>query len=156
MVYIIDTSSFIVLGHYFPERFPSFWEKFNSFVANHQIISTREVYNELDNEISKKHLMDWVNVNKSIFLTPCSEETSFVSEIFKIPHFHQLIKQKQMLTNGPAADPFVIALAKVQDACVVTEESNKKNSAKIPTVCEYFGITCINLESLMERESWSF
>ena len=29
MAYVFDTSSFIVMGHYYPEQFPRFWEKFN-------------------------------------------------------------------------------------------------------------------------------
>ena len=27
---VFDTSSFRVLNHYFPEQFPSFWEKFDA------------------------------------------------------------------------------------------------------------------------------
>jgi hypothetical protein len=156
MIYTIDTSSFIVLGHYFPSVFQSFWIMFNSSVNNNQIISTREVFRELDNENGKDHLRNWVFEKKYIFRIPSNEELAFVSEIFKVPHFQQLLKQKQLLTSGPAADPFIIASAKINNACVVTEELNKKNSAKIPTVCEHFGIDCINLEELMAREHWTF
>ena len=32
----------------------------------------------------------------------------------------------------------------------------KKNAAKIPNVCEHFGVHCTNVEGFMERESWTF
>ncbi len=39
---------------------------------------------------------------------------------------------------------------------VVTEETFRPNAAKIPNVCQHFGIECINLRQLMEREGWRF
>jgi hypothetical protein len=89
-------------------------------------------------------------------MLPSQEETLFVSKIFSVPHFQQLLSRKQMLKGDPLADPFVIASAKVRKGCVVTEEQRRRNAAKIPNVCEHFGIDYTNLEGLMEREGWSF
>ena len=52
----------------------------------------------------------------------------------------------------PVADPFVIALAKVRDGCVVTEETMRPNAAKVPNVCEHFGIEYTNVEGFMNKE----
>ncbi|MCD4785896.1 MAG: DUF4411 family protein [Candidatus Eremiobacteraeota bacterium] len=156
MIYIFDTNSFIVAGHYFPGRFPSFWRNFDEMVLKNKILSVREVYHELDNNISKKHLSDWIYLNKKIFLIPGPEETKFVNEIFRIQHFRDLVDQKKILKGGTVADPFVIASAKIKNACVVTEEKFKENAAKIPNVCKYFKIECTNLEGFMEREKWEF
>ena len=87
---------------------------------------------------------------------PSSEEMEFVRELFSVPEFQHLLKQRQVLTGGPAADPFVIASAQVRSGCVVTEETLRDNAVRIPSVCEYFGIDCTNLEGLMEREGWTF
>jgi len=56
------------------------------------------------------------------------------------------------------ADPFVIALAKVEDLIVVTGERATNNLAKpkIPDVCNDMGIECINILDLMRREGWQF
>jgi len=54
------------------------------------------------------------------------------------------------------ADPFVIALAKARDGCVVTEETMRPNAAKIPNVCEHFGIEYAKLEGVMNKEAWTF
>lgn len=156
MVYVFDTSSFIVIGHYYPEQFPSFWDKFNWAVDTGKIISAREVFRELDQEASVDHLADWIKRHKNIFTIPDTAATQFVSTIFSIPHFQALVNEKNRLAGRPCADPFVIALAKVIKGCVVTEEKEKPNAAKIPNVCRHFGVDCTNLQGFMERESWSF
>lgn len=156
MAYIFDTSSFIVIGHYYPEQFPNFWDKFNQAVDSGKIISVREVFRELDQEASTPHLSNWVKHHKSIFTTPNAKATQFVAAIFAIPHFRTLMSRKKQSTGGPCADPFIIALAKIMDACVVTEEKEKPNAAKIPNVCCRFGIDCTNFQGFMEREGWSF
>ena len=156
MIYVIDSSSLIVCGHYFPSRFPTFWQEFNSLASAGRIISVREVRRELDFQASREHLRDWINSNGHLFLPPGPNETQFVAQILRIQHFQQLIGEKQRLTGRPVADPFVVASARVRDGCIVTEESFKPNAAKIPNVCHHFGIDCISLENLMERENWSF
>ena len=156
MVYVFDTSSFIVIGHYYPQQFPNFWKQLNRTVGVGSVISVREVLRELDREISVPHLSDWVEDHKSIFRTPNAAVTEFVGTIFAIPHFQTLVSRKKQSSGGLCADPFIIGLAKVMNACVVTEEKEKPNAAKIPNVCRHFGVDCTNLQGFMERESWSF
>ena len=127
MDYVFDTSSFIVIGHYFPDRFPSFWQHFDEAVSRRQILSTREVLGELDTKNSRAHLRDWLARNRAIFTTPTAAETEFVSRIFSVAHFRQLVRQRDRLQGRPVADPFVIAAAAIRNACVVTEESLKPN-----------------------------
>ena len=40
--------------------------------------------------------------------------------------------------------------------CVVTQESERPHAAKIPNICEHFGVDWTNLKGFMERENWSF
>ena len=156
MAYVFDTSSFSVLGNYYPERFPSFWEKFDQAVTAGTIISVREVRRELDFYIPYPHLSDWVKDHGDIFLPPSPAETRFVSEIFSVPHFLTLVNQKSLLEGRPCADPFIIAKAEVINGCVVTEEKLAPNASKIPNVCDHFGVDCTNLQGFMEREHWMF
>lgn len=156
MVYVFDTSSFIVIGHYYPEQFPSFWDKFNQAVNLEKIISVREVFRELDQEASIDHLSNWVERHRSIFETPNAAATQFVSTIFSVPHFQALVSEKSRLAGRPCADPFIIAWAKVIGGCVVTEEKERPNAPKIPNVCQHFGVDCTNLQGFMEREGWTF
>lgn len=156
MIYVFDTSSFRVLRNFYPARFPSFWDGFNPLVAQGDVVSVREVRRELELLLDKPHLREWVTNHESLFLQPSSEEMGFVAKIFAIPHFQGLIGEKQRLNGSPVADPFVIASAKVRRGCVVNEERLRPNAAKIPNVCQHFGIQCTNLEGFMQRLGWSF
>jgi Domain of unknown function (DUF4411) len=159
LIYVFDTSSFNVFKPYYPKAFPAFWGQIDTLVREGRLISVREVRKELDGNISKApHLQDWIDKNKDIFLIPTDAETEFLAEIFAVPHFQQNVTQKQLYKGTPVADPFVIAAAKVRgaDACVVTEEDNKPNSARIPNICQHFGVRCMNVEGFLEQEGWTF
>jgi hypothetical protein len=155
MIYVFDSNTLIdIFNHYYPERFPSFWDNFNGFIAKQTIISVQEVRRELERQ--EDRLSDWVMSHSELFLPPNADELDFITEIFKVKHFHILIQKKQQYIEGPAADPFIIAKAKVINGCVVTQEKHTKNAAKIPNVCDHFGIPCINLEGFMKKENWRF
>lgn len=156
MDYVFDSSSFIVMGHYFPGQFASFWRQLDSCVARGRVISVGEVFRELDRDCSRTHLRDWVQANKAIFVKPTDAETTFVAKIFAVQHFRQVVTQKQRLKGTPVADPFVVASAAVNNRCVVTEESLKENAAKIPNICRHFQIRFVNLEGFMSQEGWQF
>ena len=61
-----------------------------------------------------------------------------------------------------SADAYVIALAKLTNSIVVSQETsaNEKRNPKmahyIPDVCRDLGIPCINILGLMRREKWIF
>jgi hypothetical protein len=156
MKYVFDSDSLINLfRHYYPERFPTLWEKFHALVSAGELISVREVYNEIVS--GEDSLAIWAKgQRKELFSEPTTLELQFVSEIFKVQHFQAMIRKQERLKGKPVADPFVIARAKISGACVVTQEKSTENAAKIPNVCKHFGIDCTNLEGFMKKESWTF
>ena len=156
MTYVFDTNCFIVIGHYYPKQFPSFWEKFNQAVEVGKIISVREVRRELDRNAAEDHLVEWIELHKNIFVTPRPAVMQLVHEIFSVPHFGASLPDRTRLGNNPFADPFIIAQAKVMNYYVVTQESERPHAAKIPNICEHFDVDCTNLQGFMEREGWSF
>lgn len=156
MPYVFDTSAFIIIGHYYPEQFPTFWKRFDAAVDSGEIVSVRETLNELSTKASRPWLADWVKQHSSIFKVPGAEETEFVRKIFQMPHFQMLVSGKARLAGKPAADPFVIAAAKVLGGAVVSEETKKANAARIPNVCEHFGISCLTVEGFLAEKGWRF
>jgi len=156
MKYVFDSDSLIDLfRHYYPERFPTLWEKFDALVSDGKLVSVREVFNEIGSR--EDSLAIWAKEKKTIlFLESTSEELEFVGKIFQERHFQGMIRKQERLKGKPVADPFVIARAKISGGCVVTQENNTENAAKIPNVCDHFGIPCINLEGFMEKENWTF
>jgi hypothetical protein len=156
MTFVFDTNSFRVLENYYPERFPTFWDNFNQTVEAGTVVSVREVYNEVDNLVRPEWLREWISQHRQIFLKPRPAETEFVAEIFRVPHFQTLVGAAQRLQGSIVADPFVVASAKVLGGCVVTEEAFRPNAAKIPNVCQHFGIECTNMEGFLNRMGWKF
>lgn len=156
MIYIFDTSSLSKLKHFYPDIFKSIWVGLDHLVQNGELISTREVWNELKRGNPHKSVNEWLKQRKSLFTMPSSDELQFVAEIFKVAHFQALIGEQQRLKGTPVADPFVIACAKINQGKVVTEEQLKPNAAKIPNVCRHFKIPCINLEDFMQLQNWEF
>ncbi len=156
MKYVFDSNSFIDLfNHYYQDRFPTLWKNFHTIVAEGRLVSVREVFNEISS--ANDVLASWAKDNKKlVFSEPTAEELRFVAEIFNVQHFQAMIRRQEILKGKPVADPFVIARAKLLDAYVVTQEKKTDNAAKIPNVCEYFNIHCINLEGFMEKENWIF
>jgi hypothetical protein len=156
MIYILDTSAFIVLNHFYPKTFATLWKEMDALVANRTIRSVKEVYNELFYCYKSEFINDWANKHKKIFYKPSNDELNVVKQILAIPNFQSIIGSKAILKGTPVADPFIVAAGVVIQATVVTQEKNKPNSSKLPTVCAHFKVSCINLEDFMKQQGWSF
>jgi hypothetical protein len=154
MIYVFDSSTLIHLfRYYYRNRFPSLWAKFDEAVVAQQIICVREVLKEVDQ--GSDSLSKWAKDHPHFFPESAPQELVFIARIFAEPQFLALVRSQQMLQGKPVADPFVIAKAKLLNGCVVTQESRTK-AARIPKVCEYFKIACLDLEGFMEKENWTF
>jgi len=156
MIYVFDTSSFLVLKNFYPSRFPSVWSGMDHLIEAQRLVSVREVLNELDSYNDQDFIQEWAKAHKPLFLTPGREELLMVSKIFQVEHFKALISRQSILKGTPVADPFVIAAAHVKKGIVVTQETKQPNAAKIPNICDHFGVEYVNLEGFMEKEGWAF
>ncbi len=157
MIYVFDSNSLSnILNHYYIDRFPSFWEKFDEIVKKGNVISVREVRNELAGKFVDEKINRLIQQNINFFSNPLAEELRFITQIYSIEHFQQNIEKKKILSGGYFADPFVIAKARIENGSVVTEEEYKENGAKIPNICKYFNIQCRNLEIFLIEENWKF
>lgn len=157
MIYVFDTSSLSnILNHYYQDRFPSFWEKFDLMIKDGNLISVREVFNELTDKFDDTLINRLTKENDSFFRDPISEEMSFITQIYSVQHFQHNLDKKKLLKGGYFADPFIIAKAWQEKGTVVTEEDNKPNAAKIPNICDYFGMLCTSLEGFLTQLDWKF
>ncbi|MCA9802740.1 MAG: DUF4411 family protein [Cyanobacteria bacterium HKST-UBA02] len=155
-MYVFDTSALSALfRNYYKQRFPTLWKKFDKLVDDKQIVSTREVFREIDNS-SLETLRVWAIANRSLFAVPTAAEAVFVAKIYSVSHFQKNIEQQKLYKGGKNADPFVIARAATESRNVVTMEILKPNGVKIPNICQHFGIVCLTLEGFMEEQGWTF
>ncbi|MEW6723555.1 MAG: PIN domain-containing protein [Bacillota bacterium] len=156
MSYVFDTGPFIVLKHYYPSTFQTLWTQLDSMATSGALGSVLEVFNELLNYNDSNFIQDWAKRHKRIFAKPSNDELLVVQQILAVPHFQTLISTEALLRGKPIADPFVLAAGKVKGAIVVTQERFKPNAAKVPNVCEHFGVPWINLEQFMAQQGWAF
>ena len=92
-----------------PQNLPVPWQRFDQLVDDGRLVSTREVFREIEDGPSES-LLEWAKENRALFATPTAEEGAFVAQIYAVPHFQQNIEQKKLLRGGRVADPlFVIA-----------------------------------------------
>ncbi len=79
-----------------------------------------------------------------------------MARIYKVPHFQANIEKKKLVRGGNVADPFVVAKAAVMEMPVVTVEKYRPNAAKVPNICQHFGVPCLSFEEFMQHEGWRF
>lgn len=155
MKYVFDTGPFVILfKNFYRSTFVTLWENFDALIEMGEIVSTREVFREIEGQ--EDDLLAWAKTNKAVFTTPTAEEGAFVTRIYAIDHFRANIEQKKLIRGGNLADPFVIAKAAVSRVPVVTVEKLRPNAAKIPNICQYFDVPCLSLEEFMQQEGWQF
>ena len=87
---------------------------------------------------------------------PSADEAHVVNRIFRERHFQQAVERRKLQKGGLNADPFIVARASVLNGSVVAMESNPPNGARIPNICDHFGVGRLSLEGFMEAENWTF
>lgn len=162
MVYIFDTNVIsLILRHYYPSAFPSFWEKFDASIARGVITSVRDVQREIENWENPEINVSWIRKNEGIFTDPSPQEEKYAHSLMASPGGEKLKKTKRR-ADAPMADTWIIAKAHAVSGTVVTQEKrtheyNRSHaSRKIPDICDERGIPCINLKEFMSKEEWRF
>jgi hypothetical protein len=136
---------------YPPDLFPTLWDRVEEIVGGGRLITPDEVLTELsrmDDDVAK-----WAKRHKSPMVAPLSPEV--MAAMTDILSRHARLMGKGGNRNG--ADPWVIALAKVRGAVVVTEEqAGGGTKVKIPDVCKAENIDCMSVLGVIRAEGWTF
>jgi uncharacterized protein DUF4411 len=152
--YSIDTSSLIngLRLHYPYESFPRLWnEDLPSLVVSGDLRATEEVRIELDRQDDE--LVQWIEGYSNELFVEVDEEIQH--QVRGILARHPALIHAGRGRSG--ADPFVIALAKMNDCTVVTEERNgSAKHPKIPDVCGALDLRCIRLIELIREQGWVY
>lgn len=166
MIYVIDTSSWQQLfGCYGRARFPTLWNQFGELVSGGAITSIRQVLREIENRDKKNGELQWANTHLELFPKVSERESQFLREIYSVPRFSHVVPteirdediDEDLDEDSDAdADPFLIARAKILDGMVITQERERGNRIRIPSICNHFDIACGTIDDLMALENWSF
>lgn len=151
MIYCVDTSSLVAAWQerYPPDHFPAFWVKMDDLITEGRMIAPVDVLGEMTKRSDDLHA--WLKARKNMFRELDEDVQRAAAEV--LLRFPRLVGDKKLRTS---ADPFVIALARVEGLEVVTDEkpTGNPNKPHIPDVCAGFGMTSIGILDLIRREKW--
>ncbi len=115
-----------------------------------------KLVNEEIGAVGTPDLQAWAKTHPVLFVPMTSELQAAGAAIEAA--FPDLMDPKGL---HESADAYVIALARLRDGIVVSQETSAaekrghKHTHYIPDVCRDLGIPCINLLGLMRREKWT-
>jgi len=150
--YCIDTSALVAAWQerYPPENFPRLWERFDELIGDGRLVAPVEVRREITNRSDELH--DWLKARPGMFRE--LEEVIQIEAARVLQSHPRLVAAKKLRTS---ADPFVIALARVEGLQIVTEEkfTTSMSRPNIPDVCQAMDMPqCFDLLKLIKSEGW--
>lgn len=152
MRYSLDTSTILDFRRHYPiDVFPAFWERVDEAISSGQLIASSEVLEELKK--GGDEVYKWFHDRPQMFVAPVEAVQKRVIDIMTT---HPALVKPSM-SKSSQGDPFVIAVAMVEGATVVTSEKpGSPDSPKIPTVCTAKGVRCIGLMTMIRELGWVF
>lgn len=151
--YVFDTSSLIGawVRTYPPDSFPVVWDRMDGLASTGRLLVPEEVFEEL--KAQDDELLAWVKARSSAIVIPTSRAVMLEARAVLSDH-EGLTKAG---TGRGKADPFVIALARLRDCPVVTQEQGgTATKPRIPFVCKGRGIACMSTLDVIRAEGWKF
>ncbi len=153
--YSVDTSAFLdwQLRYYPTDVFFSLLDKIDELLKEKRIFAPVLVKEEIEAS-GGADLTKWAKSRSGLFV-PLDEMLPAAQAIQN--QFPDLLDPK---AEYEEADAYVIGLAQVRSAIVITgetsaaEKNKPKRSHYIPDVCRELGISCFNFLGLMRREKW--
>jgi hypothetical protein len=157
VIYSIDTSSLMdwQARNYPTDVFVGLPTQVDALSASGRFLAAALVREEI-HAVGTADLIQWIDDRKDI-VVPTADVLIEAQAIQ-----NQFTGLRDPKAEFEEADPYVIALAKLRDGIVVTQETpasekrNPKRTHFIPDVCRELGIPCISLLGLMRREGWRF
>jgi hypothetical protein len=150
-VYCIDTSSLIAAWQerYPIENFPQLWVKVDKLIEAERLIAPLEVLHEIKKRSDDLHA--WLKDRKAMFRELDDEVQAAAGSILE--RFPRLVGQKKIRYS---ADPFVIALAMVEEWQLVTDEkpTGSMQRPNIPDVCARLQMDTIDILQVIKSERW--
>ena len=153
VTYSIDTSALMDgwLRYYPPEHFPGLWGRVDSLIDEGRLLASEEVLVEVSEHADS--LAGWLRARQSEVIIP-TDNTVTVA-VRRILAAHERLVMSGSGRNR--ADPFVIAVARLHGATVVTgEKGGNASRPKIPSVCDDLGVLHTSLIGMIQAEGWVF
>jgi len=144
--YCLDTNVLIQAWqkYYSPAICPSYWEVLNELGIQNRIFIPKVVFEEITR--TEDDLSKWIKKSKIPVRAINEAVAKCLTSIYTANPVH--INLSDNTKQRSLADPWVIAHAMSEDACVVTKEEMvtavNTDKIKIPNVCRNMKVRCIN------------
>ena len=156
-IYSVDSSSLMdwQARNYTTDVFAGLIAAIDALIAAERFIAPALVKEEIG-AVGTAELIDWTENHSGVFVP----NALVLAETLSIQN--QFTGLRDPKAAYEEADAYVIALAKMRNGIVVTQETpaaekrNPRRTHFIPDVCREMGIHCISLLGLMRREAWRF
>ena len=154
-MYSLDTNVLMDWqARYYPtDVFSSLLDRMDSVIAEQRCLAAELVREELGS-VGTSDLTAWADKRPELFVPTAELLPPAISIQNRFPGL------RDPKAAYEEADAYVIALAQLRGATVVTQETsaaekrNPKRTHFIPDVCRELGIPCISFLGLMRREGW--
>lgn len=146
VIYIIDTSSLIELGHLYPLETPVFaifWNRIKELVEEKRLISLSFVKEELKDDDARDFFSD-----NSAFSVPFTEKLQNTVKMI-LMKYPDMIRLRS--SHSSNADPFLVAAAILEGYTIVTEEKLSRDFS-IPNIASAFGVRTIGIAEFLQIE----
>ena len=139
------------LRYYPPKHFPGLWGRVDSLIEEGRLLVSEEVLVEVSEHTDS--LAEWLQERRNEVIVPT--DNAVTTAVRQILASHERIVMSGSGRNR--ADPFVIAVARLHGATVVTGEKGGSTSRpKIPSVCDDLDILHTSLVGMIQTEGWVF
>ena len=142
--------------YYSPKFCPDYWDILNTLGADDKIYMPQIVYEEITR--TEDELSAWLKKSKIKAHEIKEPVTECLKQIYAADPAHKLLVDSKKYRS--LADPWVIAHALSDNACVVTKEekitASNKDKIRIPNVCENMSVRCINDFQFVEEMNIKF
>lgn len=145
--YVLDTNVFINMQRHHPfDVFGSLWTRMAEVIDSGTAVSCDVVLDEIS--IGNDALVHWAKQRNGAFIAGGEDVQHMVREILQ--KYPDLVTGTRKAND---ADPFVIALAKLKDCTLVSDESWAGNGqpVKIPNVCEAYNVRLVKFVDFLRE-----
>lgn len=150
-LFSFDTSALIGAHNelYRPATFPGLWRQLEAMIADGHLFCSEEVLHELERQDDE--LLTWAKGQAGLLVPMDAAIEAAVKRVVQIPNV------VRGTSTENSADPFVVAVAIVRSATVVSRERvGSAQRPKIPYLCGQLGVPHQSLEQFVTGQGWSF
>jgi hypothetical protein len=151
--YCLDSSAIIDWHerYYPPASFPALVDRVEQVIVEGRLVISEEVWIEIEAKDAAAKAWCQPRLDNLVVRT----DLEIVKQVQEVLRSHPRLVGA--LRNRSGADPFVIAVAQIRSAIVVTGEAKgTPTRPRIPYVCDELAVPCMSFLEVIKSEGWSF